>query len=499
MNLIKITYFLIILTSPFPMSIQSYGDEALESQSAVENGLRYPILIANSENSHMNLLDRMDYYNAPGLSIAVIDNGEILWAKGYGTTTHGAEAYLISPHTLFQAGSISKSITAFGALLLVQQGKISLDENVNDYLRKWKIPDNEFTEKEKVTLRRLLSHSAGTNVHGFPGYSIDETIPSIVEILDGARPVVNTDPVRVTSTPGSELRYSGGGTTIIQLLIEDITGERFDIWMRQNVLLPLGMTESTFSQPLPQSLSFSSAYGHLHDGTKVPGNWHIYPEMAAAGLWSNPTDLAKFILHIQATLKGNSIDLLKSDTVKEMITRQKLNDHQEISSGLGLFIEHDSENLVFQHGGRDEGFLASLYGFAFRNQGVVIMINNDSAFGLIDELTNSVADAYGWPNFIPIEKEEISVDPSLYSQFCGIFAHEDSEIEITCIKNQLFIDFRIDGINKIELHPDSPLTYFMQQGEDRIEFVKPKCGKNSIDELTFISKKERTSYKRKYL
>src|SRR5262249_6232505 len=156
------------------------------------------------------------------------NHGRIEWARGYGHITNDQNSAVIDEHTLFQAGSISKSFTAFGALILVQQGKISLDADVNLYLKRWKLPENEFTKTEKVTLRRLLSHTAGTSVHGFPGYSVQAAIPNIVDILEGKKPLVNTDPVRVISKPGTELKYSGGGTTIVQLLIEDITGEQFD-------------------------------------------------------------------------------------------------------------------------------------------------------------------------------------------------------------------------------------------------------------------------------
>jgi CubicO group peptidase (beta-lactamase class C family) len=473
------------------ISFSAFGfSDENNDQIAVENGLRYPILIANGPNDKMNILDRMENYKAPGVSVAVIDKGSLIWSKGYGNITTNPEAIPVNEHTLFQAGSISKSITAFGALLLVQQGKISLDEDVNVYLKSWKVPENEFTQTEKVTLRRLLSHSAGTCVHGFPGYPVDAPIPSITEILDGNKPLVNTDPVRVIIEPGTEFRYSGGGTTIIQLLIEDITDEHFDAWMKKNVLNPLGMFESTFNQPLSPHHAKIAAYGHLQNGKKVEGDWHLYPEMAAAGLWSTPTDLAKFILYIQSALKQEKTKLLNFDSVKTMITKQRLLDKESLA-GLGLFIKYDAEDLVFHHNGRDEGFIASLYGFANRGQGVVIMVNNDCAFGLIEELTNSVADAYGWPNFKPIEKEKIAVDPAIFLSFCGRFIRQGEEIEIRVLAGKLFADFK-NGSSSIELHAKSEYLYFMQQGEDVIEFVKPS---DAVTELIIINHtKEKTVY-----
>jgi len=485
-----INFIFIFLT----FSVLGFSDE-IKGPIAVENSLRYPVLIADCQNSKMNIFDRMEYYNTPGVSIAVIDNGKLAWAKGYGKIGNANGAVEINEHTLFQAASISKSLTAFGAMLLVQQGKIHLDDDVNIYLRSWQVPENEYTSIEKVTLRRLLSHSAGTNVPGFPGYSIDTPLPSTKEILDGNSPLVITDPVRVILKPGSELRYSGGGTTIVQLLIEDITGECFDVWMQENVLKPLGMIESTFSQPLPWKYSTFVAYGHLQSGEKVEGNCHVYPEMAAAGLWTTPSDLAKFILYIQSALKEKKAIPLNFESVKAMTTKQNSLDKSE--SGLGLFIKHDTNGgLVFSHNGRNEGFLAKLYGVAIPEQGVVIMVNNDSAVGLIEEITNGLSDVYGWSDFKPIIKKKIIVDPAIFSGFCGgYFTDENSEIEISVLEDKLLADFK-NGFGSIELHPESEYVYFMQQGEDIIKFVKSSS--DLINDLFMISKSnEITKYLRK--
>jgi CubicO group peptidase (beta-lactamase class C family) len=376
--------------------------ENFAKRNSVEQGLRPKELIAGDPKSRMTILERMHYYKVPGVSIAVVNDGKIEWAHGYGQITPNSSP--VDEHTLFQAASISKPITAFGALILVQQGKISLDDDVNLYLKRWKVPENEFTKTEKVTLRRLLSHTAGTNVPGFFGYSAQTPIPSVEDVLEGKKPLVNTDPVEVTAQPGTEMKYSGGGITIVQLLIEEITGERFDLWMQNNVLKPLGMSESTFSQPLPPSSALHAAYAHHLNGVKVEGNWHIYPEMGAAGLWTTPTDLARFILYIQSGLKNKETNPLDSYYVKAMVTRQKIGD-KESDLGLGLFLINQGRDLIFAHDGQNEGFIARLLGFAFRGQGVVIMMNNDADWNLMEEITNSVADAYQWPDFRPSKKE----------------------------------------------------------------------------------------------
>ncbi|PJD97246.1 MAG: hypothetical protein CK425_03780 [Parachlamydia sp.] len=475
-------------------SLSAEIPEKLHSkQISVENGLRSKVLVAGDLPTKVNILERMKYYKVPGVSIAVVNNGEMEWAHGYGQVTNEPRAAHVDEHTLFQAGSISKSITAFGALLLVQQGKISLDEDVNPYLKRWKIPENSFTKTAKVTLRRLLSHTAGTSVHGFPGYSSTAPIPTLIEILEGGKPVANTDPVTVISTPGTELKYSGGGTTIVQLLIEDLTGEHFDSWMQNNVLKPLGMLESTFTQPLPLSYAMHAAYGHHLNGVAIEGKWHTYPEMAAAGLWTTPKDLAQFILYIQAALKDEKTTPLKLAYVKEMITRQKIGD-KDIDSGLGFFLENEGKDLVFDHGGQDEGFIARLTGYAFRGQGAVIMMNNDSGWGLMEEITNSIADTYHWPHFEPIEKTVIPIDTASLNKYPGHYFKEEEELEISIIDGKLFIDFK-NGVGPLLLFPSAKCLFFIQQHDLTIEFLNCEDKPNSI--VVTDPKGVKTLFKRK--
>lgn len=196
------------------------------ANTTFEDNLRHKVLFTNKPNQKMNLQDRMNYYHVNGVSIAIIDHGEITDTFVYGL----ADAITKKPltaNTLLQAGSISKTIAAFSILYLVQQKILALDKDVNLYLKSWHVAENEFTTKEKVTLRRILSHSAGLTVSGFPGYERGSQIPTTVQVLDGVKPLANTDKVKVNSVPGSQWRYSGGGTTIAQLIIEDITKQSF--------------------------------------------------------------------------------------------------------------------------------------------------------------------------------------------------------------------------------------------------------------------------------
>jgi CubicO group peptidase (beta-lactamase class C family) len=234
----------------------------------------------------VTLRQLIDVFKVLGLSVVVIDNFTIVWAKGYGVTEVGTSTP-ITTKTLFQAASISKPVTATGALYLVEHGKLSLDEDVNRKLVSWKVPENESTKDQKVTLRRLVSHSAGLTVHGFPGYAVGEPIPTLIQIFNGEKPA-NSAPIRVDIVPGTKARYCGGGITIEQQLIMDVTGELFPQFMRETVLDKIGMRDSTYEQPLPPARAVLAASGTYADGRVVQGKWHVYPEMAAAGCGPHP-------------------------------------------------------------------------------------------------------------------------------------------------------------------------------------------------------------------
>ena len=335
----------------------------------------------------LNLAQAMQVYNVPGLSVAVIDNYQIAWAKGYGVTETGSTTP-VGTGTLFQAGSISKPVAATAALTLVEKGKLSLDEDVNQKLKTWKVPENEFTKEQKVTLRRLMSHTAGLTVHGFPGYDVDAPLPTIVEILNGEKPA-NTDPIRVDFVPGTKFRYSGGGVTIEQLLMIDVTGKAFPALLRETVLDKIGMTASSYEQPPPARAALT-ADGTYQDGKPVHGRWHIYPEMAAAGLWTTPTDLAKFAIEIAKSKNGKSNKVLSQQTVEEMLTPVVPQ-----GPGLGFFVDEKNPG-VFGHNGADEGFQALLSMNWQTGNGVAIMANSDNGIAVADLVLRTVAKEYKW-------------------------------------------------------------------------------------------------------
>jgi CubicO group peptidase (beta-lactamase class C family) len=338
----------------------------------------------------MNLSERMEYYDVPGVSIAVINDYQIEWAKGYGVLAAGTDDP-VTPETLFQAASCAKPVVAVAALHYVEQGAVELDSDVNQALVSWHLPENEFTTGEKVTLRRLLSHSAGVTVKGFRGYAQGETIPTFQQILDG-EPPANSPPIRVNIVPGTQYRYSGGGYLIVKQMLEDVTGNPFPEIMQNTVLEPWGMDHSTFESPLPETLWSTAAAGHRTNGRTIPGGWHTYPEMGSgASIWATPSDLANFAINVMLAYEGQSDQVLSQEMVRQMLS-------PELEGyGLGPAVGDDGgDRFYFYHDGANDGYKNYIVAYPKRGQGVVIMTNSDNGDALRQEILNSVSVEYGW-------------------------------------------------------------------------------------------------------
>lgn len=445
-------------------------DSALAARIArIENGLLPGVVIKGQAPAPMTMASRMAHYKVPGVSVAFFDHGQIIWTRAYGFADVAAKKP-VTPETLFQAASISKPVTALAALHLVQEGKLSLDEDVNVKLRTWKVPENEFTEKEKVTVRRILSHSAGLTVHGFPGYAAGEPIPTVVQILNGEKPA-NTEPIRVDVVPGTLWRYSGGGYVVLQTLLGDITGKPFPELLSELVLRPAGMTHSTYEQPLPKNLWPDAATPYRANGDPVTGGWHTYPEMAAAGLWTTPSDLARVAIEVQKEYAGTSSKILSQDMARQMLT------HQMGSWGLGFGLESTGNKPSFSHGGANEGFRCNLFAYTDGGQGLAVMTNSDSGGELTQEIYRSVAKEYGWPDFHPAEHALAKVDPATIASYAGTYEIPDvGKLVITEKSNQLYVQADPFGPDPIELLPDSATEFFMLDGDVTFSFQKNEKG-----------------------
>ncbi len=450
-----------------PFARPAAQDGAREARRArVERGLLPPVLIKGAPA--WTIEERLRHHKVPGVSVAVIKDFKVEWAKGYGLK----DAEMREPvteRTLFQAGSISKPVAAMAALKKVEQGRLALDEDVNLKLVSWKLPDNEFTAKKKVTLANLLSHTAGLTVHGFPGYAAGEKLPTVPQVLDGAPPA-NTAPVRVDLEPGTRFRYSGGGTTIAQLMLTDTERKPFHEIMRETVLAPLGMDDSTYEQPLTAARARHAATGHKADGVGVPGKFHVYPEMAAAGLWTTPTDLAKFGIEVQLSLQGKSNKVLSKATAERMVTPFL----PSSDVGLGFFNQKRGQQIYFGHNGADEGFRADMLLHREKGYGAVVMVNSDNG-QIAGEIMRAIAREYGWDEYLPAEVETVAVAPERLVSYAGRYlVNPDRVLNITAEGGRLFAE-PTQGL-KQEIFPISETTFTRQDAPLRLTFAPAADG-----------------------
>jgi len=456
------------------------GDRG-ERKRRVETGLLPASAFGDEEQKEASLPERMQQRKLTGLSVAVIHDGEIEWAEGYGVREAGREEP-VTPETLFQAGSISKPVTAVAVLRLVEQGVLDLDEDVNRYLTSWKVPSNG-SWQPRVTLRQLLSHTGGLTVHGFPGYSRDRPIPTLVQVLNGEQPPANTAPIRVDTVPGAQFRYSGGGTTIAQQLLIDVLGKPFPEIVHELVLGPLGMTSSTYEQPLPGALWDRAASGHAgDDGTNakpVEGKWNVYPEMAAAGLWTTPSDLARFAIEIQRARAGQSNRILSATTVAEMLSPQVPDPLGDDQIGIGFFLERRTGSR-FGHGGVDHGFVANLTAYAEGGLGAAIMTNAYSGGELIGELLRAVAREYGWPGYLKRQRAEVA--PRSLSACVGEYELR-SGYRFQVAGSEDSLTLQATGQAPMPLVPSSETSFFLAAVDAEVEFQR--SGEGIVTGLTF--------------
>ncbi len=454
-----------LLAQTAPSNKTPDWDQVQERIKRVESRLLPPVIIKGEPVVTMNIAERMKHYNVQGVSIAVINNGKIEWAKGYGVRETDLP---VTVDTLFQSGSISKPVAAMAALKMVQDGKLKLDEDVNKRLVTWKMPENEFTKEQKVTLRRLLSHTAGTSVWGFGGYRADaKSFPDVPQILDGTAPA-NTKPVRVIETPGTRWSYSGGGFTVMQLLMSDVSGKPFSELMDDAVLKKLGMKNSTYQLTPPDT--FQVAVAHGPKGERPPFKWFLHPEMAAAGLWTTPSDLARFAIELQQTYAGKSTKVLSREMVKQMLTKQ--------TGGWGLGISLNGEGdkaFRFSHGGANTGFRNRMVAYTTTGQGAVVMTNSEQGDALCGEILRGIAREYGWADYFA-EKTIVQVDAQKFADYVGEYDFLGQGKYKVLIEDGKLKAIGNSGA-KFDLLAESETKFFIRERAVEFAFVKDASGR----------------------
>lgn len=445
----------------------TYFEQAVQ---AVECGLLTAIRIEGRPQQPLRLCERMARYNVPGFGLALIEQGEIVATRGFGVLEVGGDDP-VTGETLFQAASISKSVTAMATLHLVEAGMLDLDVDVNEALRSWQVPENEHTQTRKVTLRGLLSHTAGLTVYGFRGYPPGQKLPTLRQVLDGGPPA-NSDPVRVFQEPGTAYSYSGGSDVVVQQLLEDVTGEPFINLMQELIFDKLGMAHSTFEQPLPEAYAAGAATAHRSNGEPVPGRWHIYPELAAAGLWTTTSDLARVVVEVLRSYAGESNAVLSVKMTRQMLTPPMG------WYGLGFFIIETEGWTRFQRPGWNEGYHSFMGGCISTGQGIVWMTNGENGKLLGLEVMRALSKVFGWLGFEPLEKTVAQVDPAVLNDYEGSYQYVDAPeygAVITKEGDLLVLQETPDGLC-YELYPESETAFFALERQEAITFVRDNDG-----------------------
>jgi len=466
-----------------------------DTMTAIESGLlTTPTYRLGQPKPQATLAERMAHYQVPGVSVAVINENRIEWAKGYGVANANS-ATPVTPETRFYAASISKPITALAVLTLVAEGLLDLDEDVNQKLISWQVPKNEFTRAEKVTVRRLLSHSAGMTAGFYRGYGVDEAMPTLPQLLRG-EPPSNSGPVHVQFVPGSKTEYSGAGYWVLQQLMADVTGQPFPDLLRQTVFDKVGMSHSTFHYPLPAIHALAAASGHDGAGNPCEERCSRVPGLADGGLWSTPTDLARFLIELQLSSSGQSNRVLAQAMSTLMVTEES----EQHSLGLHIFGKGDATRL--SHGGSGEAFLCLMAMFPTRGQGAVVMTNGANGWDLIKELFRSIADAYAWPDYQAVGKRAITVEPALLDTYAGQYRLWDNiqhygdytgQWQVNHMAEVIFTVQRAgNGLlildpagNEFHYYPQAAHSFFAVESDGDINFGRDANGQISRMELVF--------------
>ena len=427
----------------------------------VQDHLTRYVVIKNGANDEMSLTAQMKALKVPAVSIAAIRNGAIDWVQAYGVGSLGGAP--VTPETLFGAASISKPVTALGVLTLVEEGKIDLDANVNQYLKRWKIPENQFTAKAKVTVRELLNHTSGIGTHNGEIYDSSAPVPTLLQLLDGEKPA-RTGPVRVEAVPGTKFAYSNGGYLVLALLIEDVTGESFTAYMKRNVLDPIGMKNSTFDAPLPQELRKQAATAYGADGKwAVSPARFVEPNLAAGGLWSTPTDLAKFLIEVRREYEGKSHLVVHEQTVRIMLA-PGMGPSPVRRWGLGFEVGGSPDNPYVRHEG-SAYFQDDMVEYLSGN-GIVVMTSGGGGGALADEVIRSAGAVYNFPDFKSVEHSVVAVPGSELPRFVGSYAY----IKVAQDGDHLTAEIPA-GSPAVRLYPESQTRFFVLDGPQELSFI----------------------------
>ncbi len=417
----------------------------------IESSLLPPTRFVGDQE-RWTLEERMQYHAVPGVSFAVFDAGAPVAVGAYGIRSR-PDGAAVDPSTRFQAASMSKVVTALLVMQQVDAGRVTLDEDVNDKLRSWRVPESPLSAARPVTLRRILTHRAGLTVHGFRGYPRGVALPSVIEVLNGRDGI--TGPVCVDIAPDSQQRYSGGGTTVAQLLLEDVTGQSFAQLAQQCIFAPLQLQRTTFEQ-LVDDVADNVAVGHRPDGSRVQGGWHRFVQLGAAGLWTTAIEFGRILAEVHRAWCGRST-LLSQCSAREMLSRP-YGDQR----GLGPMVYGDEDNPRFFHDGDNQGYHCGATFYAGSGQGAVVMTNGDLGPALWREVFGAIAQACGWRGYLESPLEVYSITSTELARYAGeyrITAGYEAAATISVRVVDGALEGGIDGIPARTLLPISKTDF----------------------------------------
>lgn len=432
-----------------------------EAIAWIENNLTSANALKNHV-SRKSIPKAMFEYKVPGVSMAFVDQGKVAWKKTYGYANL-ATSEKVTDNTVFTGASLSKPLTAIAALSLVESERLSLDENVNNKLEDWQVPENEFTKKEKVTLRHLISHRAGVKNDLWSSYLPEQSVPSLTQMLAGQHPSV--DPATsIITTPGSIESYSNPGYSIIQKMIEDVTNKSFEHVLDELVLQPSEMNDSSFQQPIPEYLRARKAVGY--DETVNAYSYKLFPYKAAGGVWTTPSDMARFIITLFKDYDGQH-NILPTSMVEEVFSRN------EVRLAFSKIYNENSEDLIFRHYGSNQGFTCYLVGSVLKRQAIVVMTNSDNGFELLDYIARAVAEFYQWDYLQPTIHMPYKAEASELENYTGHYLNNDKKITFSVDNNALTIKLKPSD-NPQTLTHIGPGEFISTEDSVKYQFLRPR-------------------------
>ncbi|MGB5554831.1 MAG: serine hydrolase domain-containing protein [Flavobacteriaceae bacterium] len=432
---------------------------SVEKKGQLEAGIRGQVKFLGEPENFSSITNKMSEYNIPALSLAVMNKGKIEWADMYQNVNFPEEQKLDCA-SIFQAASLSKPVTFLAALRMHAAGEIDLDENIQNYLKDFELPQGKQTVENPVTFRNIFSHTSGISAGGYDGYSKDLAIPSDLAILRGNEGI-NTPAIAVISAPNEMLAYSGGGYTVAELALQDIYGDEFSNIMKKWILEPVGMEYSEFTQPLPDSKSDQVAKGYTQSGDVLDGGWRNHPEQAAAGLWSNAIDMAKFLIEIYKAYQGKSALFSQSDI-------QSILSHERDGHVYGFLLNRNGDDIAITHYGGNAGYRTGMTISLTSGNGLVYLTNSDNGGALGNELLLSASQVYNWQHFKQINVQRKKVSSEILKGLAGKYKWNNQiDLSISFDENTDLISLFFPNGDEYQLTPIRG---------DELDFIHPNTG-----------------------